>query len=63
MPPVVWVVRVGVDDGELRPWHYIYAYTIESRLTTGNPKGGIVSLFSMSWPSQAEGSSLKIRRG
>jgi hypothetical protein len=20
----VWVVRVGGDDGELRPWHYIY---------------------------------------
>ena len=22
----VWVVRVGEDDGELRPWHYIYVY-------------------------------------
>jgi len=20
----VWVVRVGGDDGELLPWHYIY---------------------------------------
>jgi len=20
----LWVVRVGGDDGELRPWHYIY---------------------------------------
>ena len=29
---VVWVVRVGGDDGELRPWHYIYVYIIESRL-------------------------------
>ena len=28
----VWVGRVGGGDGELRPWHYIYAYTIESRL-------------------------------
>ena len=28
----VWVVRVGGDDGELRPWHYIYVYSIESRL-------------------------------
>ena len=27
-----WVVRVGGDDGELRPWHYIYVYSIESRL-------------------------------
>jgi len=28
----VWVVRVGGDNGELRPWHYIYVYSIESRL-------------------------------
>ena len=28
----LWVVRVGGDDGELRPWHYIYVYSIESRL-------------------------------
>jgi hypothetical protein len=26
------VVRAGEDDGELRPWHYIYVYSIESRL-------------------------------
>jgi len=25
-------VRVGWDDGELRPCHYIYVYSIESRL-------------------------------
>jgi len=25
-------MRVGGDDGELRPWHYIYVYSIESRL-------------------------------
>ena len=25
----LWVVRVGGDDGELRPWHYIYVYSIE----------------------------------
>ena len=30
--PDMWVVRVGGDDGELRPWHYIYVYSIESRL-------------------------------
>ena len=30
--PPLWVVRVGGDDGELRPWHYIYVYSIESRL-------------------------------
>ena len=28
----MWVVRVGGDDGELRPRHYIYVYSIESRL-------------------------------
>ena len=28
----MWVVRVGGDNGELRSWHYIYAYSIESRL-------------------------------
>ena len=25
-------MRVGGDDGELRPWHYIFAYSIESKL-------------------------------
>ena len=25
-------MRVGGDDEELRPWHYIYVYSIESRL-------------------------------
>ena len=25
-------MRVGRDDGELRPCHYIYIYSIESRL-------------------------------
>ena len=30
--PKVWVVRVGGDDGELRPWHYTCVYSIESRL-------------------------------
>ena len=29
---VLLVGRVGGDDGELRPWHYIYVYSIESRL-------------------------------
>jgi len=28
-------MRVGRDDGELRPWHYIYVYSIESRLVPG----------------------------
>jgi len=31
----LWVVRVGGDDEELRPWHYIYVYSIESRLIKG----------------------------
>ena len=25
-------MRVGGDDGELPPWHYIYVYSIESGL-------------------------------
>jgi len=31
-PRPLWVVRVGGVDGELRPWHYIYVHSIESRL-------------------------------
>ena len=27
-----WVVREGGDDEELRPWHYLYVYSTESRL-------------------------------
>ena len=27
----MWVVGVGGDDGELRPWHYIYIYSIKRR--------------------------------
>jgi hypothetical protein len=30
----LWVVRVMEDDGELRPWHFIYVCSIESRLET-----------------------------
>ena len=29
---VLWVVRVGGDDGELRPWHCICINSIKSRL-------------------------------
>ena len=32
------VVKVGGDDGELRLWHYIYVYSIESRLIRMNIK-------------------------
>ena len=32
--PARWVVREGGDDGELRPWHCIYVYSIERRLMT-----------------------------
>jgi len=40
--PFLWVVRVGGDDGKLRPWRYICVYSIESRLimrveSNGNP--------------------------
>ena len=30
---ILGLVRIGGDDGELRPSHYIYVYSIESRLT------------------------------
>ena len=30
--PAMRVVRVAGDDGELRPWHYVDVYSIESRL-------------------------------
>ena len=40
----VGVVRVGGDDGELRTWHHIHVYSIESRLIRrviyGKPNGG-----------------------
>jgi hypothetical protein len=31
-PPTLWVVRVREDDEQLRPWHYMYVYSIESSL-------------------------------
>ena len=31
-PRQPWVVRVGGEDGELQPWHYIYVHSIEGRL-------------------------------
>jgi hypothetical protein len=43
-PGQVWVVRVGGDNGELGPWHYIQVYSIESRpimrVRYDKPKGG-----------------------
>ena len=54
----VWVVRAGGDDGELRPWHYIYVHSIESRLimrvrydssSSGNPKFGAAALPSLGY--------------
>ena len=27
-------MREGGDDGELRPWHYMYVYSIDSRMET-----------------------------
>ena len=44
----MWVVRVGGDDGELRPWHYIYVYSIESsgiRLLAQVRVPGLLSMF------------------
>jgi len=31
----LWVVRVGGDNGELRPWHYIHVLSIERSLMMG----------------------------
>jgi hypothetical protein len=39
---LIWVVRVGGDDGELRPWHHIYVYSIESRLIRRKPTPEVV---------------------
>jgi len=30
----LWVVRVGRDDGNLRPWHYINVYSQSGVITT-----------------------------
>jgi hypothetical protein len=35
-------IRVGRDDGELRPWHYMYIHSIESRLKGGGFLKGLV---------------------
>ena len=32
----MWVVRKGGDDGELRPWHYIYVAR-KPKLTSEGP--------------------------
>jgi len=48
-------VRVGGDDGELRPWHYIHVDSIESiliipSLPTGEPdawSGWFVACFDL----------------
>jgi len=53
----MWVVRVGGDDGELRPWHYIYVYSIESRMIMRvrylRPQGAPVLEveIALPWPS------------
>ena len=48
-PDGVWVVRVGGDDGELRPWHYIYVCSMgcvmsltRLPLAVQNPEAGNV---------------------
>ena len=53
----MWVVKVGGDDGELRPWHYIYVYSIESRLTmhhvVKNTPDGTKGVVTGSWSGLA----------
>ena len=34
-------MRVGGHDGELRLWHYIYVYSIESRLIRNQKRGEV----------------------
>ena len=41
-------MRVGRDDGEFRPWHYIYVYSIalwdvQSRLSCASSSPGLKS--------------------
>ena len=49
-------MRVGEDDGELRPWYYTYVYSIESKLvlrirydsgSSENPKNRTAALPSL----------------
>ena len=42
----MWLVRIGGDDVELRPWHYIYVYSIESRLIMRNPKSTSFTIYT-----------------
>jgi len=51
-PPQPWVVKVGGDDGELRPWHYIYAFSIEKRLIMSSflsllPQSGLRTILKL----------------
>ena len=36
--PTLWVVKVGGDDGELRPWHCIFVCSINGNPQTPNPR-------------------------
>ena len=65
-------MKVGGDDGELRPWHYIHVYRFESRLTrrvrydshtNGNPKQALLSKEHQGEKGKADGKlaqSLKV---
>ena len=46
---VLWVVRVGGDDGGLRSWHYIYVYSI-LLITTGLGCAPPPHLVGTLWP-------------
>ena len=53
-------MRVGGDDGELRPWHYAYVYSIGSRLIIPNEAQHPATLpqvriLHMSWSNTSHG--------
>jgi hypothetical protein len=51
-PDLMWVVRAGGDDGEFRPWHFIYVCNIESRLIRS-----VIYEFKARWVCSSENSN------
>ena len=43
--PCFWVVNIGWDDGELRPWHYIRVFNPKSSLGSGGGRTAEVAEF------------------
>ena len=58
----LWVARVCGDDGELRPWHFIYVY-IEIRMIRGVVYESNSSWNDSSRDARMEGGSLSLSAG